>query len=171
MKMHFFQVQPGERQLSALPQWLWGQSLQRQWRDFLFLPWDIRKLQKLRVIFQQLWAESVHEWSRTQWCCPSSLWRWARSSSHVHIVSAYASFFFLKLCISSDQAHVHQMSAPLKYSIPHAVVSFGPAGQLIRVTTGLSAQENVSLLEIHSLEVGSQSSCLKKATDFHGGYY
>lgn len=94
MKMHFFQVQPGERQLSALPQWLWGQSLQRQWRDFLFLPWDIRKLQKLRVIFQQLWAESVHEWSRTQWCCPSSLWRWARSSSHVHIVSAYASFFF-----------------------------------------------------------------------------
>lgn len=62
---------------------------------------------------------------------------------------------FLKLCISSDQAHVHQMSAPLKYSIPHAVVSFGPAGQLIRVTTGLSAQENVSHLEIHSLEVGS----------------
>lgn len=93
MKMHFFQVQPGERQLSALPQWLWGQSLQRQWRDFLFLPWDIRKLQKLRVIFQQLWAKSVHEWSRTQWCCPSTLWRWARSSSHVHIVSAYASFF------------------------------------------------------------------------------
>uniref|UniRef100_A0A3B4GZK4 SEC16 homolog B, endoplasmic reticulum export factor n=1 Tax=Pundamilia nyererei TaxID=303518 RepID=A0A3B4GZK4_9CICH len=33
-------------------------------------------------------------------------------------------------------AHVHQMSAPLKYSIPHAVISFGPAGQLIRVTTG-----------------------------------
>lgn len=63
--------------------------------------------------------------------------------------------FFLKLCIFSDQAHVHQMSAPLKYSIPHAVISFGPAGQLIRVTTGLSAQENVSHLEIHSLEVGS----------------
>uniref|UniRef100_A0A3P8RCB7 Protein transport protein sec16 n=1 Tax=Astatotilapia calliptera TaxID=8154 RepID=A0A3P8RCB7_ASTCA len=60
---------------------------------------------------------------------------------------------FLKLCIFSDQAHVHQMSAPLKYSIPHAVISFGPAGQLIRVTTGLSAQENVSHLEIHSLEV------------------
>lgn len=52
-----------------------------------------------------------------------------------------------------DRAHVHQMPAPLKYSIPHAVVSFGPAGQLIRVTTGLSAQENVSHLEIHSLEV------------------
>ncbi|XP_030584015.1 protein transport protein Sec16B [Archocentrus centrarchus] len=43
--------------------------------------------------------------------------------------------------------------APLKYSIPHAVVSFGPAGQLIRVATGLSTQENVSHLEIHSLEV------------------
>uniref|UniRef100_A0A3Q0SEJ3 Protein transport protein sec16 n=1 Tax=Amphilophus citrinellus TaxID=61819 RepID=A0A3Q0SEJ3_AMPCI len=43
--------------------------------------------------------------------------------------------------------------APLKYSIPHVVVSFGPAGQLIRVATGLSTQENVSHLEIHSLEV------------------
>lgn len=55
------------------------------------------------------------------------------------------------LHISSE----HQMSAPLKYSIPHAVVSFGPAGQLIRVTPGLSTQEKVSQLEIHSLEVGS----------------
>lgn len=45
------------------------------------------------------------------------------------------------------------MSAPLKYSIPHAVVSFGPAGQLIRVTPRLSTQENVSRLEVHSLEV------------------
>uniref|UniRef100_A0A3Q3JVH6 Protein transport protein sec16 n=1 Tax=Monopterus albus TaxID=43700 RepID=A0A3Q3JVH6_MONAL len=44
-------------------------------------------------------------------------------------------------------------TAPLKYSIPHAVVSFGPAGQLIRVTPGFSTQENTSKLEIHSLEV------------------
>ncbi|XP_069560050.1 protein transport protein Sec16B [Brachyistius frenatus] len=52
-----------------------------------------------------------------------------------------------------EHGPVHQMSAPLKYSIPHAVVSFGPAGQLIRVTPGLLMQENVSQLEIHSLEV------------------
>ncbi|XP_054459487.1 protein transport protein Sec16B isoform X2 [Anoplopoma fimbria] len=56
---------------------------------------------------------------------------------------------------TSDTEHgpMHQASAPLKYSIPHVVVSFGPAGQLIRVTPGLSTQENVSQLEIHSLEV------------------
>ncbi|XP_039985479.1 protein transport protein Sec16B isoform X2 [Xiphias gladius] len=53
----------------------------------------------------------------------------------------------------AEHGPVHRMSAPLKYSIPHAVVSFGPAGQLIRVTPGLSTRENVSLLEIHSLEV------------------
>ncbi|XP_020487698.2 protein transport protein Sec16B isoform X2 [Labrus bergylta] len=47
----------------------------------------------------------------------------------------------------------HQMSAPLKFPIPHAVVSFGPAGQLIRVSPGLSTRENVSQLEIHSVEV------------------
>ncbi|XP_034386250.1 protein transport protein Sec16B [Cyclopterus lumpus] len=56
---------------------------------------------------------------------------------------------------TSDAEHsrMHLMSAPLKYSIPHVVVSFGPAGQLIRVTPGLSTQENVSQLEVHSLEV------------------
>ncbi|CAJ1059720.1 protein transport protein Sec16B [Xyrichtys novacula] len=48
---------------------------------------------------------------------------------------------------------VHQMSAPLKFSIPHAVVSFGPAGQLIRVSPGLSTQESISQVEIHSMEV------------------
>ncbi|XP_070816254.1 protein transport protein Sec16B [Chaetodon trifascialis] len=53
----------------------------------------------------------------------------------------------------ADHGPVHQTSAPLKYSIPHAIVSFGPAGQLIRVTPGLSTQESVSQLEIHSLEV------------------
>ncbi|XP_062279516.1 protein transport protein Sec16B [Scomber scombrus] len=53
----------------------------------------------------------------------------------------------------TEHGAVHPMSAPLKYSIPHAVVSFGPAGQLIRVTPGFSTQEKVSQLEIHSLEV------------------
>uniref|UniRef100_A0A672G5C1 Protein transport protein sec16 n=1 Tax=Salarias fasciatus TaxID=181472 RepID=A0A672G5C1_SALFA len=55
---------------------------------------------------------------------------------------------------AGEQAElVHRASAPLKYSIPHAVVSFGPAGQLIRVSPALSMQENTSRLEIHSLEV------------------
>ncbi|KAM3619857.1 uncharacterized protein V6R79_014731 [Siganus canaliculatus] len=56
---------------------------------------------------------------------------------------------------TSEAGHgpVPQTSAPLKYSIPHAVVSFGPAGQLLRVSPGLSARENVSQLEIHSLEL------------------
>ncbi|XP_062251437.1 protein transport protein Sec16B isoform X3 [Platichthys flesus] len=56
---------------------------------------------------------------------------------------------------ASDEDHgaVHQTSAPLKYSVPHAVVSFGPAGQLIRVAPGFSTQKNFSQLEIHSLEV------------------
>ncbi|XP_059197427.1 protein transport protein Sec16B [Centropristis striata] len=49
--------------------------------------------------------------------------------------------------------HTSEVSAPLKYSIPHVVVSFGPAGQLIRITPGLSTQENVSQVELHSLEV------------------
>ncbi|PWA14459.1 hypothetical protein CCH79_00011043 [Gambusia affinis] len=61
--------------------------------------------------------------------------------------------------LSSDREHpaACQTSAPLKYSVPHAMVSFGPAGQLIRVTPGPSAQEKSNPLEIHSLEqiVGS----------------
>ncbi|XP_068446196.1 protein transport protein Sec16B [Clinocottus analis] len=56
---------------------------------------------------------------------------------------------------ASDAEHLqeHLVSAPLKYSIPHVVVSFGPAGQLIRVTPGLSTREKFGQLEIHSLEV------------------
>lgn len=54
---------------------------------------------------------------------------------------------------SSEHLAAQTISAPLKYAIPHAVVSFGPAGQLIRVSPGVSTQENVSQLEIHSLEV------------------
>ncbi|KAM9386051.1 protein transport protein Sec16B isoform 1-T1 [Pholidichthys leucotaenia] len=48
-----------------------------------------------------------------------------------------------------DYGFSGQTLAPLKFSIPHAVVRFGPAGQLIRV----SPQENGGLLEFHSLEV------------------
>ncbi|XP_013879522.1 protein transport protein Sec16B isoform X2 [Austrofundulus limnaeus] len=45
------------------------------------------------------------------------------------------------------------ISAPLKYSVPHAVVSFGPAGQLVQLTPRLSAQDSVCHLQIHSVEV------------------
>ncbi|XP_075997616.1 protein transport protein Sec16B [Genypterus blacodes] len=48
---------------------------------------------------------------------------------------------------------VHQVSAPLKYTVSHAVVSFGPGGQLLRLNTRASTQQNLSKLEIHSLEV------------------
>ncbi|XP_061834487.1 protein transport protein Sec16B [Nerophis lumbriciformis] len=44
-------------------------------------------------------------------------------------------------------------AAPLKFSSPHAVASFGPAGQLVRVTPGRWAQDHLSHVEIHSLEV------------------
>uniref|UniRef100_A0A1A8JAL6 Protein transport protein sec16 n=1 Tax=Nothobranchius kuhntae TaxID=321403 RepID=A0A1A8JAL6_NOTKU len=56
---------------------------------------------------------------------------------------------------TSDTEHkaVRQVPAPLKFSIPHAVVSFGPAGKLVRVTPHLSAPESVSQLQIHSMEV------------------
>ncbi|KAM9849300.1 protein transport protein Sec16B [Aulostomus maculatus] len=52
-----------------------------------------------------------------------------------------------------DHATVDHTSAPLKYSIPHVVVSFGPAGQLIRVAPGFSMQEHINQVELHSLEV------------------
>lgn len=66
---------------------------------------------------------------------------------------------FIPSAIHVLSEHVHQMPAPLKYSVPHGVVSFGPAGQLIRVTPGFSARDNTSKLEIHSLEVGSKQTC------------
>ncbi|XP_028260362.1 protein transport protein Sec16B [Parambassis ranga] len=75
--------------------------------------------------------------------------------------SSYELSQYMNATEQADPAHTsddelgraHQVSVPLKYSIPHAVVSFGPAGQLVRVTPQLSTQENVSQLEIHSLEV------------------
>ncbi|XP_041861766.1 protein transport protein Sec16B [Melanotaenia boesemani] len=52
-----------------------------------------------------------------------------------------------------DRGPAQQSSEPLKFSVPHAVVSFGPVGQLVRVTPGMSAQQNIGQLEIHSMEV------------------
>ncbi|KAK2836011.1 hypothetical protein Q5P01_016495 [Channa striata] len=70
---------------------------------------------------------------------------------------------------TSDAEHLHQALAPLKYSIPHAVVSFGPAGQLIRVSPSFSTQENTSKMEIHSLEaILSESQEQKELRNFPG---
>ncbi|KAJ0065401.1 hypothetical protein NL108_009528 [Boleophthalmus pectinirostris] len=57
------------------------------------------------------------------------------------------------LPVPAETEQNHQLSAPLKYSIPHAVVSFGPAGQLLRVCPGFTTQKNVSQVEIHNMEV------------------
>uniref|UniRef100_A0A8C2XPZ4 Protein transport protein sec16 n=1 Tax=Cyclopterus lumpus TaxID=8103 RepID=A0A8C2XPZ4_CYCLU len=76
-------------------------------------------------------------------------------SQYINGADVYRDAHYALLCSTppSEHSRMHLMSAPLKYSIPHVVVSFGPAGQLIRVTPGLSTQENVSQLEVHSLEV------------------
>lgn len=59
--------------------------------------------------------------------------------------------------LSQERVVVPQVTEPLKYCLPHAVVSFGPAGQLIRVNPGLVMQGDPGLLEIHSLEVCSRT--------------
>ena len=46
-----------------------------------------------------------------------------------------------------------QLTAPLKFTLPHAVVSFGPAGQLIRISTAFASDGERALVEFHSLEV------------------
>ncbi|XP_062411345.1 protein transport protein Sec16B [Sardina pilchardus] len=48
---------------------------------------------------------------------------------------------------------VPQLTAPLKYTLPHALVSFGPAGQLIRVSSAIASDGERALVEFHSLEV------------------
>ncbi|XP_072539067.1 protein transport protein Sec16B [Salminus brasiliensis] len=43
--------------------------------------------------------------------------------------------------------------APLKFCVPHVAVSFGPAGQLIRVSPSLPSHGEPAQVELHSLEV------------------
>jgi len=42
---------------------------------------------------------------------------------------------------------------PLKFSIPHVAVSFGPAGQLVWVSPALASEGEPAQVELHSLEV------------------
>ncbi|XP_069050019.1 protein transport protein Sec16B isoform X3 [Lepisosteus oculatus] len=55
--------------------------------------------------------------------------------------------------VDSDGADVPQLSAPLKFSLPHVRAGFGPAGQLVRVSPSLPTQGEPALVEVHSLEV------------------
>ncbi|KAJ8418564.1 hypothetical protein AAFF_G00000630 [Aldrovandia affinis] len=53
----------------------------------------------------------------------------------------------------TDHVAVPQVQAPLKFSLPHVRVSFGPAGQLIRVSPSMASQGEPALVEFHSLEI------------------
>ncbi|XP_041696187.1 protein transport protein Sec16B [Coregonus clupeaformis] len=53
----------------------------------------------------------------------------------------------------TEHAAIPQATAPLKYTLPHALVSFGPAGQLIRISPGLAMQGDPGKVELHSLEI------------------
>ncbi|KAI4897780.1 hypothetical protein NFI96_034149, partial [Prochilodus magdalenae] len=43
--------------------------------------------------------------------------------------------------------------APVKFCVPHVAVSFGPAGQLVRVSPALPSHGEPAQVELHSLEV------------------
>ncbi|XP_064186644.1 protein transport protein Sec16B [Anguilla rostrata] len=53
----------------------------------------------------------------------------------------------------TDLGAVPRVEAPLKFSLPHVRASFGPAGQLIRVSPSLASQGEPALVELHSLEI------------------
>ncbi|KAM9530318.1 protein transport protein Sec16B-like [Salvelinus alpinus] len=53
----------------------------------------------------------------------------------------------------TEHAAVPKATATLKYILPRALDSFGPAGQLIRVSPGLAMQGDQGKVELHSLEI------------------
>lgn len=53
--------------------------------------------------------------------------------------------------------------APLKFCVPHVALSFGPAGQLVRVTPALPSHGEPAQVELHSMEVQKHESALIKA--------
>ncbi|XP_053355614.1 protein transport protein Sec16B [Clarias gariepinus] len=54
---------------------------------------------------------------------------------------------------------VSKSVAPLKFCVPHVALSFGPAGQLVRVTPSLPSHGEPAQVEIHSLEVILSDTC------------
>lgn len=144
------QVWSVERCPWALPHWPGGLHLQKPPGTSSSLLRNSGELQKLRPVVQQLRAESVHQRSRAEWSSSHLSHRWVG----VWRSPLSASRFFTHSSSSSEHvAAPPVVSAPLKFAIPHAVVRFGPAGQLIRVSPAMSTQENIGQLEIHSLEV------------------
>ncbi|KAJ8375269.1 hypothetical protein SKAU_G00058490 [Synaphobranchus kaupii] len=53
----------------------------------------------------------------------------------------------------TDLVAVPRVEAPLKFCLPHVRVSFGPMGQLVRVSPSLASQGEPALVELHSLEI------------------
>ncbi|XP_035380708.1 protein transport protein Sec16B isoform X2 [Electrophorus electricus] len=49
--------------------------------------------------------------------------------------------------------------APLKFCLPHVAVSFGPAGQLVRVRLARASQGEPAQVELHNLEVILSGTC------------
>lgn len=52
---------------------------------------------------------------------------------------------------------------PLKFCVPHVALSFGPAGQLVRVTPALPSHGEPAQVELHSLEVQKHESAITEA--------
>ncbi|TVK90582.1 Protein transport protein Sec16B [Bagarius yarrelli] len=48
---------------------------------------------------------------------------------------------------------------PLKFSVPHVALSFGPAGQLVRVIPALPSHGEPAQVELHSLEIILSDTC------------
>ncbi|XP_061093275.1 protein transport protein Sec16B isoform X2 [Conger conger] len=53
----------------------------------------------------------------------------------------------------TDVSAYPRVEAPLKHCLPHVRASFGPTGQLVRVSPSLASQGEPALVELHSLEI------------------
>lgn len=74
---------------------------------------------------------------------------WTYIPSFLISISRLVIFFLLSL----EPDVVSKSVAPLKFCIPHVAVSFGPAGQLVRVSPALPSHGEPAQVEMHSLEV------------------
>ncbi|KAL6087792.1 hypothetical protein STEG23_005159, partial [Scotinomys teguina] len=55
--------------------------------------------------------------------------------------------------IQAGDASAAVPKAPMKFYVPHVSVSFGPGGQLVRVSPNSPADGQTALVEVHSMEV------------------
>ncbi|XP_030647415.1 protein transport protein Sec16B [Chanos chanos] len=69
----------------------------------------------------------------------------------------------------TEQESKSEVAAPMKFCIPHVAISFGPAGQLVRVCPALPSDGEPGLVELHSLEVILSDTCeQQEMRDFPG---